>query len=223
MAECRWCGKKGFLLQTNADGICRACEAQIHTESLDHARTVWECVQLLDDPSNNRRALSACDELLAEAKALLRFEERGITVINPPAAQLLEKYSKKRDQIVVAWLTQDADSALAEAKLAATARGATGKANKVLLGIREAKRNLLTDRSALDALERKVEQFIHHTQLNSYLEAADKAEFKGNLKKAIDQYQEALYFLRRDDVDDVTQQEEIRRLEAKIEELQEKA
>jgi len=52
--------------------------------------------------------------------------------------------------------------------------------------------------------------------LNKYLEEAGKAEFKGNLKKALDQYQEALYFLKNDDVDDILQSKEIASIESLV-------
>ena len=52
-----------------------------------------------------------------------------------------------------------------------------------------------------------------------YLEAARKAEFKGNVKKAIDQYQEALFFIRNDDIDDTQQRFEINEIETKLTEL----
>ncbi len=71
----------------------------------------------------------------------------------------------------------------------------------------------------MDQLEARVRRFSHQTQLNAYLEAARKAEFKGQKKKALDQYLEALYFLRSDEIDDSLQAEKISELEAKISEL----
>lgn len=60
---------------------------------------------------------------------------------------------------------------------------------------------------------------IHRVKIEGFLGAARKAEFKGNMKKAVDPYQEALFFLSNDDVDDAGQAEEIGRIEAKIQEL----
>lgn len=54
---------------------------------------------------------------------------------------------------------------------------------------------------------------------NACLEAARKAEFKGQKKKALDQCQDALYFLYNDEIDDSLQAEKIVEIEAKISEL----
>jgi len=61
--------------------------------------------------------------------------------------------------------------------------------------------------------------FIHKTQLNEYIEEAKKAEFKDQKSKALDKYQEALYFLQNDEIDDSLQKENIDELKAKISEL----
>jgi len=108
---------------------------------------------------------------------------------------------------------------LAKAKLATSSRTSVGEANKALLKIRDAKEEL-EDPSRLDTLEARVKTFSHETQLNTFIEAARKAEFKGQKKKAIEQYQEALFFLKNDDIDDELQGREISKLEKKIAELQ---
>jgi hypothetical protein len=71
----------------------------------------------------------------------------------------------------------------------------------------------------LDSLEQQIATEISKTQLNGYLEEAKKNEFKGQKKKALDKYYEALYLLKHDDVDDSLQQDNIQFLESKIKEL----
>ena len=51
------------------------------------------------------------------------------------------------------------------------------------------------------------------------LEAARKAEFKGDKKKALDRYYDAVYFLRRDDVKDSLEEDIIGEIELKVKEL----
>jgi hypothetical protein len=64
----------------------------------------------------------------------------------------------------------------------------------IILFLREGKEDLNIT-SVLDELESQVLAFSQETQLNAFVESARKAEFKGQKKKAIDQYQEALFFL----------------------------
>jgi hypothetical protein len=53
----------------------------------------------------------------------------------------------------------------------------------------------------------------------AYMEKAEKAEFKGQQKKALEQYYEALYYLKHNEVDDVLKAEHIAGLEQKIRSL----
>ncbi|MBA7567589.1 hypothetical protein ES708_09304 [subsurface metagenome] len=130
----------------------------------------------------------------------------------------MSEYTIKRDQIISESVTAEVEKALARAEIAATPRTSINEANKALLKIREGKKEL-NDKEKLDQLEDRIRHFSHEKQLNEYLEAARKAEFKGKIKKALDQYQEALYFLRGDDIDDSLQVEKIGEIEAKISEL----
>jgi len=162
--------------------------------------------------------LSRCDLLIEHAQALLEHEHKGIPTVSPSASQLLSEYTAMRDQIVLEGVTAEVEKALAKAEISATPRTSINEANKALLKIQEGKQEL-RDKAKLDQLEARVQRFSHETQLNAYLEAARKAEFKGQKKKALDQYQEALYFLRSDEIDDSLQVEKIGEIEAKISDL----
>ncbi|MFX0203769.1 MAG: hypothetical protein ACFFCW_47325, partial [Candidatus Hodarchaeota archaeon] len=137
---------------------------------------------------------------------------------DPSPSKLLTEFTAMHDQIVLEGVTEEVEKALAKAEIATTPRISINEANKALLKIREGKKEL-RDQTKLDQLEIRVRRFSHETQLNAYLEAARKAEFKGQDKKALDQYQEALYFLRSDEIDDSLQAEKIGEIEAKISEL----
>ncbi len=65
-------------------------------------------------------------------------------------------------------------------------------------------------------MEKHLKDRIQATQLEAFLEAARKAEFKRQAKKALDSYYDALYFLKHDEIDDVHQAEHIRMIEEKI-------
>lgn len=77
----------------------------------------------------------------------------------------------------------------------------------------------LNDPKSIESFISDLEAAAHQLQLNTYIETAEKAEFKGSKKKAIDQYLEALYFLKTDDIDDKLQKDQIEEIETKIAEL----
>lgn len=88
----------------------------------------------------------------------------------------------------------------------------------MLLKLRDHK-DKLTNKNFLEDLERQIISTLHNVQLEGYLDAAKRADFKGQKKKALDQYYEALYFLKHDEIEDSLQMEHISTIEAKIEEL----
>jgi hypothetical protein len=97
----------------------------------------------------------------------------------------------------------------------------TGKHNALASGLLKAQEIIRnsSDASLGEELERGFKYLMHRVKLDGFLEAAKKAEFKGNNKKAIDQYQEALFLIRNDDIPDDQQRVEIQQIEAKLSEL----
>jgi hypothetical protein len=91
-------------------------------------------------------------------------------------------------------------------------------AEKALVQLQEF-RGKMDDSGAMNALEARLAGFIHDRQLEGHLDAARKAEFKGLPKKAIDAYQEALYLLRADRIDDGVQARQISEIEEKLKRL----
>ena len=218
MAQCKWCGRKGFFVSVSANGLCKSCEPIVVMDIGQRGRIIIDCMKLVAESKNMKTRLSRCDLLIEHAQALLEYEHKGIPIVDPSPSQLLSEYTAKRDQVVLEGVTAEVGKALAKAEIAATPRTSINEANKALLKIREGKQEL-RDQAKLNQLEAHVRHFSHETQLNAYLEAARKAEFKGQKKKALDQYQEALYFLRNDEMDDSLRAEKIDEIEAKISEL----
>lgn len=218
MAQCKMCGRKGLFFSVSANDLCNSCEPTVVLDVQQRGRVINDCMKLVAESKKMETRLSRCDLLVEHAQALLEYEHKGIPTMTPSPSQLLAEYTAMRDEIVFEGITAEAEKALAKAEIAATPRTSINEANKALLKIREGRQEL-RDQAKLNQLEARVRHFSHETQLNAYLEAARKAEFKGQKKKALDQYQEALYFLRSDEIDDSLQAGKIGEIEAKISEL----
>lgn len=111
-------------------------------------------------------------------------------------------------------------------KHAQTVKTKTAKisaANKALLVLQRAEEDLETayPQEIIDRWRKVFFMFIHHTELETLLMKADKAEFKEEWKKALNAYLDVLYFLKRDDIPDEEQAEQIAYIEGKISEMQE--
>lgn len=113
------------------------------------------------------------------------------------------------------------EDARAKAQLALTPRAKIKACNDGILKLRELAKSF-GDRPEIEPIVRALKKHACTLEYRSFIEAAQKAEFKGSFKKALDQYQEALYFLRTDEIDDSDQQRAIVSLESKIEELKDR-
>ncbi len=220
MAQCKMCGKSGWLLSVSNEGLCGTCYAVYINDIRQHPRVIQDCINLVADSKKLDTRLSRCDLLVERARVLLQYEEIGIETIKPSPSELISNYTSARNEIIIETVKANVEKCLGKAEVAATARTAVTQANNALFKITEAREDF-GNYPEFDKLEERVKCFSHETQLNEFIEKAKKAEFKGNKKKALDQYQEALYFLKTDEIDDSMQDEHIQEIEAKIKELSE--
>lgn len=218
MAECKWCSRSGWFLAVDSFGLCGHCSSLIALDVRQRMRIVGDSAKIVDESKNLETRLSRLALLLEHANALCKYEQRGIPVLNPPASALIEKCQGKREQIISEGLRAIVEEAERKSAAATTVQSRITPLSKALLKIREYAEKV-DDRSSLTSTEKGVMDNIHRIQLDGYLDQARKAEFKGQKKKALDQYYEALYFLKHDDIDDSLQQESIAQIEAKIAEL----
>src|SRR3990167_2404266 len=218
MPTCKHCDRSGFFLTVTQFGLCQSCAPLIRMEIAQVAPLLRDCMRLIAESKNLDVKLSRLDLLLERAQRLLAYENRDIPTFDPPPSSLLKTYRSKRDVIIKEGLETEVRNARAKESLAATVKAKVGHLSKALLKVREYKGKASTPRM-VENLEGDLQQRISIVQLNGCLDQAKKAEFKGQQKKALDQYYEALYFLRHDEVDDGLQKEQIGLVEAKIKEL----
>ena len=218
MPQCKLCGKKGIFLSLSNNGLCKECDPILVLEVTQKARIIQDCLRIIDESKNMETKLSRCDLLLEHAKELLKYEKKNIDTFDPSPSILLNEFTPARDQIVVEGVSNEIENHLTKSKISSTIRTKITNAEKALLSVENGKK-LIRDPSKLKSLELKVRSFIHSTKLQSFIEEAKKAEFKGQINKAIDQYKEALYFLKSDNIDDELQKKEITQILQKIDEL----
>ena len=175
-------------------------------------------MRLAHEGKTHGTRLSRCELAIEHAEFLLEFERKDVATVSPSPSSILRQYQNFRIEIIVAEASDVSKKAFEKSSLATTAKSKERILAAAVLKVREVGQSL-EERSYVASLELKLRREIHRVTLDGYLDAARKAEFKGNIKKAIDQFQEALFFIRNDDIDDAQQQLEIRDLEAKLEEL----
>lgn len=219
MGTCRWCGKSGWFVSVNKQGLCSGCNTAITLEASQKVRIIQESKDIVMKSKKLDTKLSRLDLMLEVATDLLKYEDKGIEVIDPPPSEIIRMIQTDQQELVLAWAREQVDNILTKANLKPTPKTKINAGTKALEAVAEARQKLDGGHPDLENLEKKTKAFIHQTTLAGYLDAAQKAEFKGQKKKALDQYQEALYLLKTDDTDDALQADEIARIEVKIAEL----
>ena len=218
MAQCKYCGRSGWFLTITTNGLCNNCNPIVVMDVAQRVRIINNSVKLVEESKKLDIRLSRCDLIVEHASALMKYEQLGIPTVEPLPSASVQEYQLMHDQIIVDGLTSEFEGARSKAEVVPSVTTKVNLLSKALLKVREYKPKA-NNPSILDSLEQQISQLIRDTQLAGYLDAARKAEFKGQKKKALDQYYEALYFLKHDDIDDSLQQEHINLIESKIAEL----
>jgi hypothetical protein len=176
------------------------------------------CKKLIGESKKLDERLSECDNLVEHAEALLEYEKRGIPTIEPSPSELVRTYREGRDDLIVKGAEREAENALAAAEVFANADTKVSRLSKMLLKIQEYKTRL--DKAGrLDALEKRMADLTHQTQLTGYLEEAREANIKGRHRRALELYKYALHFLESEGVGESLRQDNLPAVEAKIAEL----
>lgn len=215
MATCRWCGRSGIFLSVSSNGMCGSCEPAVVDSVLTSTRVIEESLGLVKNSKKLETRLSRCDTVIQHAQHLRQYEDRGIPTIDPPPSQLVIDMPKEKDEIVVTTLNNELSELLVTLDPQPSTTVRTNRLLKLLARVRSFLPQMKS-RSDLEQLEQRVLDRIHSAQLQGYLEAAKKAEFKGKTKKAIDHYFDALYFLMNDDIDDTHQHEVLTEIRGKL-------
>jgi len=188
-------------------------------EITQRKRIIDDSVKLAREGKTFATRLSRCDLLLEHMEFLLQYEEKGIPTLSPPPSTAIVEFKSYREELVLEEARKAVDKAKAKANVASTSTAKHNALGSGLLKAQEIMKNS-SNPSAGQEIESELKSLMHKVKLDGFLDAARKAEFKGNKKKAIDQYQEALFFIRNDDIPDDRQSKEIEEIESKLKELQ---
>ncbi len=199
MGKCKLCGVSGWLIATGRDSLCSQCQAAIAIDVRSRKRVMDDCIKLIDQSRKIETRLSRLSMLLEHAGALHKYETRGIATIDPPPSAVLEHYHNARDEIILDSLKEQCEAAITKARAATTTRTKLTPLSKVLSKIDEY-RDQVDEPEAVAPLRVRIRYIMQLIELGDYLDKARKAEFKGQHKKALDQYYEALYFIMKDNI-----------------------
>jgi hypothetical protein len=219
MGTCRYCGKGGLFRAVDVNGLCDGCRRPVLLSISSTRRVLDESIKLAQTGKTLSTRLGRWDLIVEKAEHLLEFERRGIPTFDPPPSQLIVIAKRERRAALIAGLQEELASAEGKVELAATPTARVNAFAKTVEAIQEARRSSVGDEELdreLQALEEKARTRRREVQLENMLDVARKAQFKGQIAKAIDGYRDVLYELERDPGEHTS---EIAALESLISEL----
>jgi len=216
MAQCKLCDRSGWFLSLSSNALCQRCEPFFQLDLHQRVRIIQDSQEIIKASRNLDTKLSRFQVAIDHLAALREYERHGIETVQPEPSEAIRNYVHRRTEEIADHAKLAHDDAVAKADLAVSSRSKVTALSKGLLKLRD-----LTQYApdSIKGLNQDLLQRIAKTTMTDYLEKARKAEFKGQQKKALEQYYEALYFLKHDEVDDSLQMEHITVLEQKIVEL----
>lgn len=216
MAQCKMCDRSGWFMSVTGKGLCKTCDYLFKMDLTQKVRILQDCQTIIQNSQNMETRLSRCDLAIQHLKSLQQYELREIVTTIPEPTEVLRNYEIKRREIIKDGLEKEHQSALNKASVAQSAKSKISALSKAVLAARSVKSQApdLAERTEIGLLTE-----IARITVADYLEKARKAEFKNQKKKALEQYYEALYFLKHDEIDDRLQADNIKMLEDKIVEL----
>jgi len=218
MANCLDCGRRKGLFEAFENGTCKNCVEQNYRSLHRHVALAAELFRKADTAKTFNTKLKYIEESAGHLSDAVLFEQRGYAIDGPSASGMLQKCLLTRKQLVLHEAQSVFDSAEVKSKSKTTTSSRITPYSSARAKIHELKSHLDDPRLVCD-IESAIDARMHRLQFDGYVEKARKEEFKGNEKKALDQYQEALFFLKNDEIDDHEQSAPIYELEIKIKEL----
>jgi hypothetical protein len=218
MGECRLCGNKGIFLNISQNGLCRTCDAKVVFIVQQKSKIVSDCIRLVNESKNLDTRMSRLALMIKHLDAIEEYEKKGIPTITPLASELKMKYLAMHDVLIEETIRKQFNEIPTRVESGQSLTTINNAIVKILLTINSQKQYLL-DNAYLNKLESDVLSYQNKIKANKFIDNAKKAEFKGEKKKAIDQYQEALFLLKNDRIEDAAQKEEIDQITKKLEEL----
>lgn len=166
-------------------------------------------------------------EVYESCGAYLNMIDRELEMI-PAGSPRLAAFRRDRENIeklqkshLLAWASGESRALIKESRNKATAREKIETAQKAMQ-VLETAMNIYPGDSLLEESAIAVRDFIFSIKVSHWAERADRAAFKGNYKKAIDHYKDALFYMAPENERSAEHQEMADRINGEIEKLKQR-
>lgn len=218
MARCNYCGKKGIFLTVSKRGLCKGCEPIVLSAINRHIDIIDESINIIVNTENFKTRINRINTVRENLDILdEEYLSKGVDIGNFRIDDMRNYLERMFNTAIEEEALKQVQKHMDKASLVKTATAKINNANKALLVLKE----FYDDYGYIH--HNKTEEinfFIYESQLNDYVQKAEKEEFKGNNKKALDAYLDALFFVENEHISN--RQGTIQNLNNKINEIREK-
>lgn len=213
--RCLRCHRGGLFIALTGQRLCTACAAEYQMTVPRQVQIIVESLILVRNSKKLDTRLNRIEDVRRLCTSLLAYEHAGVATMDPPPSEILASLPRVTEEVLLQTLHVAKHKAEAAASSAATDRARVTALTRYLTTIRELLLHA-PESSTLRPMEREAVHAVSNAFLQMHLNAARKAELKGQSKRALDAYYEALYYLRHDDIDDRLQAQHITQIETRI-------
>lgn len=193
MAKCRYCRRKGLFLSVDSNGLCGQCRDAVLLSITSHVRVIQESIKIAETTKKFDTKIGRLETIIAMADRLMEYHQKGIPTVSPSPPELAAKTQRILNDVVLERAQEIIDKAVDRSQTAATPTGRLSAISKAQAEIRDLARQYPTN--GLQKKEEALSAARLAVEVHNHIEAAKKAEFKKQHRKALDAYREALYIL----------------------------
>lgn len=211
------CNKSGFFLSVSPQGLCSSCVNHIKIEIQQRLRIIGDSHNIIGKSKNIEIIISRCDLLIENLKELSKYDKYKIVEMN--FGNSAQSYEVLKEELILKNLKTSYDSIKEKLLTLSTTNAEVNQLNKLKVEVQKYYHLIQRNAGDINQLIIVIDKEISKVQFDDFIYKAKKNEFKGNKKKALDYYYEALYLLKTDKVEDNEQLTQIREVQNKIKEL----
>jgi len=215
---CSKCGDEFRKSKLHSNGLCERCYFIGENSTYEYNRAATDSFEIIRKSKNIDTILGRYDYIIDSPETHLKpWDDYGFnSLTSSEIAKILEK---EKDELIIEHLNLEFEKAKEKSLIAQTLASKTNPILKLIPKVKELLPYSTFNKDEIEKFRLFVDHAVNRIKLDDFLTKAKKSEFKGNKNKALDNYYEALFLLRNDNIDDSKQSQEISELESKIKSL----
>ncbi|MEC7161957.1 MAG: hypothetical protein VXW57_09140, partial [Pseudomonadota bacterium] len=218
MARCKYCDESGWFLQVNSHGLCVKCQIEVGSDIDQRVRIVLESIGIAKKSKNISTAISRLNLAAGHCDVLQEYYRKGLPTLTVPPVEVAADLRSEVTRLVGQAINDQRFAARQKAEDAAgdaAKLGGYAKAISVLTKLMDDVSDVTEIETAIEALRQERDGL----RFDLIGRKAEVAAAKGQTKKAVGLWIDAIMALRHDSTPDAMQSDRIATAEEKIREL----